>query len=132
MARKIILNPDWPRAKSSPFAMATQVGDTIYVAGQVAMDPDGKIVGSGDMTAQSRQVFDNIETILALAGASMTDVVKITTYLTDMSGYADFSVVRAEVFPDAKIASATVASPVLVNPACLVEVETIAVIGAGG
>jgi enamine deaminase RidA (YjgF/YER057c/UK114 family) len=61
----------------------------------------------------------------------MADVVKITTYLTDMSRYADFTAVRAETFPDAKIASATVASPVLVNPACLVEIETIAVIGAG-
>ena len=129
---KCILDPAWLVEKLARCGMGAGVGDTIDVAGQVAMDPGGKIVGTGDMTAQSRQVFDNIEAILALAGASMADVVKITTYLTDMGGYADFSVVRAEVFPDAKIASATVASPVLVNPACLVEVETIAVIGAGG
>lgn len=132
MPRKIILDPGWPRARTAGFAMGTQVGDTIYVAGQVAQDPDGKLVGAGDMKAQARQVFANIEAVLAVAGASMQDVVKITTYVTDMSQYADYSAVRAEVFPDADIASATVAAPTLVRAGFLVEVETIAVVGAGG
>jgi 2-iminobutanoate/2-iminopropanoate deaminase len=132
MPRKIILDPGWPRARMAGFAMGTQVGDTIYVAGQVAQDPEGTLVGAGDMTAQARQVFANIEAVLAVAGASMKDVVKITTYVTDMSKYADFSAVRAEVFPDADIASATVAAPTLVRDGFLVEVETIAVMGAGG
>lgn len=132
MPRKIILDPGWPRARTAGFAMGMQVGDTIYVAGQVAQDPDGKLVGAGDMTAQARQVFANIEAVLAVAGASMKDVVKITTYVTDMSKYADYSAVRAEVFPDADIASATVAAPTLVRDGFLVEVETIAVVGAGG
>ena len=132
MPRKIILDPGWPRAKKAGFAMGTQVGDTIYVAGQVAQDPDGKLVGAGDMAAQARQVFANIEAVLAVAGATMKDVVKITTYVTDMSKYADYNAVRAEVFPDAGIASATVAAPTLVRDGFLVEVETIAVIGAGG
>jgi len=132
MTGKIILDPGWPRAKKAGFAMGTQVGDTIYVAGQVAQDPDGKLVGAGDMKAQARQVFTNIGAVLAVAGASMKDVVKITTYVTDMSKYADYSAVRAEVFPKADIASATVASPTLVRDGFLVEVEAIAVIGAGG
>ena len=132
MPRKVILDPGWPRARTAGFAMGTQVGDTIYVAGQIAQDPDGKLVGAGDMTAQARQVFANIEAVLAVAGASMKDVVKITTYVTDMSRYADYSAVRAEVFPDADIASATVAAPTLVRDGFLVEVETIAVVGAGG
>ena len=59
MAKKIVLDPGWPRAKNAGFAQATQVGDTIYVAGQVAQDPDGKLFGRGDMTAQTRQVFRN-------------------------------------------------------------------------
>jgi 2-iminobutanoate/2-iminopropanoate deaminase len=132
MPRKIILDPGWPRVKKAGFAMGTQVGDTIYVAGQVAQDPDGALVGEGDMKAQARQVFANIEAVLAVAGATMKDVVKITTYVTDMSKYADYSAVRAEVFPQADIASATVAAPTLVREGFLVEVETIAVIGAGG
>ena len=132
MPRKIILDPGWPRVKKAGFAQGTQIGDTIYVAGQVAQDPEGKLVGPGDMKAQARQVFANIEAVLAVAGASMKDVVKITTYVTDMSRYADYGAVRAEVFPDADIASATVAAPSLVRDGFLIEIETIAVVGAGG
>lgn len=131
MAKKIVLNPGWPRAKKSGFAMATQVGETIYVAGQVAQDPDGKLVGQGDMAAQARQVFANIRDILAVAGATMDDVVKITAYVTDMGRYGDYNAVRAEVFPKAQMASATIAAPTLVRDGFLVEVEAIAVVGCG-
>jgi 2-iminobutanoate/2-iminopropanoate deaminase len=131
MAKKIVLNPGWPRASKSGFAMATQVGETIYVAGQVAQDPDGGLVGPGDMTAQTRQVFANIKAILAAGGATMEDVVKITAYVTDMTKYGEYNAVRAEVFPKAGMASATVASPTLVRDGFLVEVEAIAVVGCG-
>ncbi len=130
MVKKVLLDPNAPRAKKAPFAMGVRVGDTIYVSGHVAQDAAGNVVGADDMTAQTRQVFANIEAVLAEAGATMGDVVKITTYLTDMSRYAEFSAVRAEVFPDAQMASATVSCPELVSPAFLVEVETIAVIGS--
>lgn len=129
MPTKKLLDPHAPRAKKAPFAMGVQVGDTIYVSGHVSQDVDGNVVGEGDMAAQTRQVFSNIEQVLAEAGASLRDVVKITTYITDMSRYAEFSAVRAEVFPDADMASATVAGAVLVRPEFLVEVETIAVKG---
>lgn len=131
MAKKIVLDPGWPRAKKSGFAMATQVGETIYVAGQVAQDPDGKLVGQGDMAAQARQVFSNIRDILAVAWATMDDVVKITAYVTDMGRYGDYNAVRAEVFPKAQMASATIAAPTLVRDGFLVEVEAIAVVGCG-
>jgi reactive intermediate/imine deaminase len=131
MAKKRVLDPGWPRTKKAGFAQATQVGETIYVAGQVAQDPDGRLVGPGDMAAQARQVFANIADILAVAGSTMDDVVKITAYVTDMSRYGDYNAVRAEVFPKAGMASATVASPTLVRDGFLVEVEAIAVVGAG-
>ncbi len=131
MTKKVALNPDWPRAANAGFAMGMQVGDTVYVSGQVALDGDGNIVGVGDMSAQARQVFDNIEAVLAEAGATMADIVKITTYVTDMARYAEYNAVRAAVFPDARIASATVTSPRLVKPEYLVEVEATAVIGSG-
>lgn len=131
MTMKTVLNPAWPRAGNAGFAMGMKVGDTVYVAGQVAQDPDGNVVGVGDMAAQARQVFANIEAVLAEAGATMADIVKITTYVTDMSRYAEYSAVRAEIFPDAGIASATVSSPRLVREEYLVEVEATAVIGCG-
>lgn len=131
MTQKILLDPHAPRAKKAPFSMGVQVGDTIYVSGHVSQDADGNVVGEGDMAAQTRQVFASIEAVLAEAGATMEDVVKITTYITDMTRYAEFSAVRAEVFPNAGMASATVAGAELVRPEFLVEVETIAVKGSG-
>lgn len=131
MTQKILLDPHAPRAKKAPFSMGVQVGDTIYVSGHVSQDADGNVVGEGDMAAQTRQVFASIEAVLAEAGATMEDVVKITTYITDMTRYAEFSAVRAEVFPNAGMASATVAGTELVRPEFLVEVETIAVKGSG-
>lgn len=131
MMRKILLDPHAPRAKKPPFAMGVQIGDTVYVSGHVSQDENGNVVGEGDMTAQTRQVFANIEAVLAESNATMEDVVKITTYITDMSHYAEFNAVRAEVFPNAGMASATVAGVELVLPEYLVEVETIAVIGSG-
>ncbi len=128
---KILLDPHAPRSVKPPFAMGVQVGETIYVSGHVSQDKDGNVVGDGDMAEQTRQVFKNIEEVLAQAGASMEDVVKITTYITDMTRYAEFSAVRSEVFPNAGMASATVACSGLVRPEFLVEVETIAVKGSG-
>ncbi|MDE0812855.1 MAG: RidA family protein [Alphaproteobacteria bacterium] len=131
MTKKILLDPLAPRAKPVPFSMGVKVGDTIYVSGHVAQDANGKVVGKGDMAAQTRQVFANIEAVLAEAGATLEDVVKITTYITDMSAYAAFSAVRAEMFPNAGMASATVAGAVLVSDDFMVEVEAIAVKGSG-
>jgi len=131
MTKKILLDPLAPRAKPVPFSMGVKVGDTIYVSGHVAQDANGEVVGKGDMAAQTRQVFANIEAVLAEAGATLEDVVKITTYITDMSAYAAFSAVRAEMFPNAGMASATVAGAVLVSDDFMVEVEAIAVKGSG-
>jgi enamine deaminase RidA (YjgF/YER057c/UK114 family) len=84
------------------------------------------------MAAQARQVFANIEAVLALGGASLHDIVRITTYVTDMSQYAGYASVRKALFPAADIASATVASPMLVRDGFLIEIEATAIVGAGG
>ena len=131
MRTKKVLNPDWPRSSMVDFAQGIQCGDTIYVSGQVAQAPDGSLVGKDDMEAQARQVFANIEGVLAMGGATLADIVRITTYVTDMEGYGGYAKVRKELFPDADIASATVASPELVRPGFLIEIEATAVIGSG-
>ena len=132
MSQKKLINPPSPRAGKAPFAQGVQVGETLYVSGQIAQDADGKIVGIGDMDAQARQVFANIEAVLKEAGSSFRDVVKITCYVSDMRHYAAYGKVRSELFPNVDIASATVISPGFVNPDALIEIETIAVIGCGG
>ena len=131
MPNKKLINPPSSRTTKAPFAQGVQVGETLYISGQIAQDPSGQIVGVGDMVGQAHQVFANIEGILSEAGSSLVDVVKITCYVSDMRHYADYSKVRARVFPDADIASATVISPGFVNPDALIEIEAIAVAGSG-
>lgn len=99
----------------------------IYVSGQVAVDEQGAAVGD-DVATQARVVFDRIGRHLAEFGATFNDVVKITTFLTNMADYADFSAVRSAVFAGRKPASSTVEVSALSNPAFLIEIEAVAAI----
>lgn len=125
------IDPGWAWTKKLNISPGVKVGDTVYLSGAVAFDSDGNVVGGDDVHAQAKQIFQNTEEALASVGASMTDVVKITTYLTDMSRYGDFGKARTEAFPNGVPASTAVASPALVMPELLVEVDAVAVIGSG-
>lgn len=81
------------------FSPAVQVGELLFVSGQVAQDNDGKTVGVGDCEAQTRHIMSRISTIIEAAGATMPDVVKITTFLTDINNYGAFSKVRSRDLP---------------------------------
>jgi 2-iminobutanoate/2-iminopropanoate deaminase len=107
------------------FSPAIQVGELLFISGQVAQDNDGKLVGVGDCETQTRHIMSRIRTIAEAAGASMPDVVKITTFLTDIANYQAFSKVRRETFPSAPPASSTVIVAGLVRPEFLVEVEAV-------
>jgi reactive intermediate/imine deaminase len=124
-------NPDWPWTEKFRISQAVQIGDTVYVSGQGPLDPQGELVGADDMAAQARQVFANLRAVLAEAGATMNDVVKITGFITDTGRYAEYSAARAEAFPDNIPASSTVTVADLVLPGMLVEVEAVAVLGSG-
>ena len=124
-------NPAWPWTENFRISQAVQVGDTIYVSGQGPLDAEGQLVGAGDMATQARQVFANISAVLAEADATMDDVVKITSFITDTSRYAEYAAARAEAFPHHIPASSTVTVAELVLPGMLVEVEAIAVLGSG-
>ncbi len=125
------VDPGWAWTKKFNISAGVKLGDTIHLSGTVALDSDGNVIGEGDVYAQSKQIFKNIEDALASAGAGMTDVVKITTYLTDISTYGKFGKARTEAFPAGVPASTAVATPALVMPELLVEVEAMAVIGSG-
>ena len=101
---------------------------TIYVAGQVALDKDGNVVGARDMKAQTEQVFRNLETALAAAGAKFGDVVKMNTYITDMGQVAAIREVRAKYFGTAVPASTLVQVGALARPEFMIEIEVIAVV----
>jgi 2-iminobutanoate/2-iminopropanoate deaminase len=105
---------------------------TVYISGQIAYDKDGKLVGAGDMKAQADQVFKNLETALAAAGAKFSDVVKMNTYITDMSKAQAVRDVRARYFSDTTPASTFVQVAGLVRPELLLEIEVVAAVAAPG
>lgn len=116
-----------PTASYSP-ALIAPAGRTVFISGQVAVDPDGKLVGDQDFERQCRQTFENIRGLVEQAGGSMKDIVKITTYTKDMSRYAVFSKVRGEVFQPPYPASTMVEVSDLYKPGLLIEIEAIAVL----
>ena len=105
-------------------------GRTVYVAGQLGLDLDNKLVGPpGDFRAQATKAFENLAAALAAVGAGMNDVVKINNYLTDMAHIGVFREVRDQfVNLAAAPASTTVAISQLARPGALFEVEAIAVL----
>jgi enamine deaminase RidA (YjgF/YER057c/UK114 family) len=125
------VDPGWAWTKKLNISAGVKVGDTVYLSGTVAFDHNGNVVGTGSVYEQSKQVFSNIEEALESTGASMSDVIKITTFLTDISGYGEFGKARTEAFPKGVPASAAYETSALIKPELLVEVEAIAVIGSG-
>ena len=124
MSERIAITP--PGVAPNPaLSPGVRVGELLFTSGNVANDANGNLVGPGDCEAQSRQVMSNIRTIAEAAGASMSDVVKITCFLTDVNDYAAYGRVRSEVFPNSPPASSTVIVAALVRPEFLVEVEAV-------
>ncbi len=125
------IDPGWAWTRKLNISQGVKVGDTIYSSGTVAFNGDGIVIGEGDASIEARQVFRNIDEILTTAGASMADVVKITSVLTNLAHHAEVGRARTEAFPCGVPASAVSASPALIKPEPLVEDEAIAVIGSG-
>jgi len=114
---------------SYSLGISVSAGRLIFISGTVAMDDQGNVIGPGDMETQARAVFQQIGKLLREAGATLRDVVKITTFVTDMSQYGKFSSVRKKVFGNGPYpASSTVKVAGLVKDGLLVEVEAIAVV----
>ena len=102
-------------------------GRTIYVAGQVARDASGTLVGKGDMRAQTEQIFKNIQTALEARGATLADIVQLTTYIRDLSQLAAYREVRERVLgTNPRPASSLVGVAALASDDYLLEVEVIA------
>ncbi len=118
----------FPKNKPKGYSPATKVGNMVFVSGQVSVDEEGKLVGEGDVRAQTERVFEAIGAALKSAGASWDDVTKILGFLVNAEDFATYSAVRLERFPENGPASSTVIVKALARPELLVEIEAVAVL----
>jgi reactive intermediate/imine deaminase len=121
-----------PKGLSTPtgysHVVSVRGGRTIYIAGQIALDAQGQLVGKGDLAAQTRQVFANLDVALKAAGASFANVVKTNYYMRDASQVAIVREVRSKYFTSELPASTLIEVPRLAQPDFLIEIEMIAVV----
>ncbi len=123
MTKQIISTANAPAAIGI-YSQAVRVGNTIWVSGQIPLDPVTKEMVTGDVEAQVRRVFENLKAIVLAAGASLDDVVKATVFLTDLSHFGLVNKVMAEYFREPYPARAAVGVAALPRGA-QVEVECI-------
>ena len=106
-------------------------GRTVYIAGQVAFDSTGKVVGGGDFAAQAEQVFRNLQHALESVGGSMADLVKTTTFITDIKHVPALRDARARYLAKTQPpANSLVAVSSLARAELLIEIEGVAVLGS--
>nr|WP_246389981.1 RidA family protein [Nocardioides soli] len=108
-------------------AQVTRVGEHVYLSGQLALDPDGRIDAPGDCGRQATRCFRNIEGILAAVGGRMSDVVKVVCYLTDAADLAAYAEARRRFLPTVPASTAVVVKALLHEDA-LLEVDVTAVL----
>ena len=114
------------------YSYGVRTGDILWISGQVALSPEGEIVGVGDVTRQAEQVFGNLASILEAAGASLADVVATTTYTTDRAHtLAVNDVRRARLTGACPPTSTLLIVAGLARPEFLVEISAIAVVPPG-
>ena len=127
-------NPETVAAPMGTYSHAVRVETSdavwIHVSGQIANDPQGGLVGPGDLRAQTRQVFENLKAILEANGATFADVVKIGTYLTTLEDLDAMREVRKEYLTTEPPASTAVQVVALVVPDGMIEVDLVAVVPA--
>lgn len=126
---KQIVNPAGVSKPKGYSHAVKKSGTPVFLAGQVALDADGTLVGEGDVAVQVEQVFQNLRTVVAACGGTMDDVVKLTIYVTDVSHRAAVAAARLRHFPDGQYPASTyLVISALAAPQFLVEIEAVAML----
>jgi len=110
------------------YSHAAKAGNTLYIAGQVAQDVEGQLVGKGDFETQVRQVYTNLTNILEESGGNLQNIVKMTTFLTHYNYIETYRSVRNEYFPEPCPPNTLLIIESLATPDYMVEIEAIAVL----
>lgn len=128
--KKTLIHPEnhpAPRGAYSPGLLVEHNGaSTLFLTGQLAVDPEGKVVAPYDATAQTEYVFELIGSVLSAAGMGFADVVKVQTFLTHMPDFEKFSLVRNRYFAEARPVSTLLEVKGLAREGCCVEIEVVA------
>jgi len=125
MTRQIVSTDRAPRA-IGPYSQAVRAGDTVYLSGQVALDPATGEMVSGGFEAEVRRVFDNLKAVATAAGCSLDAAVRITIYLVDMGRFPVVNAIMAEYFTEPYPARVTIGVAALPKGA-QVEVDCVLV-----
>jgi 2-iminobutanoate/2-iminopropanoate deaminase len=117
------IRPIGKKNPNLPFHPAVRAGDFIFVSGQVAKDEKGNMC-AGSIEDETRWTIESIKRILALDGAELTDVVKVTAYLEDARNFGRYNKVFAEYFPEGNISRTTVEARAVIE--CKIELDAVA------
>jgi reactive intermediate/imine deaminase len=125
--RTIISTPNAPKAVGT-YSQAVKCGGTVYVSGQIPLDPATTELVQGSMDAQIRRVFDNLKAIVAASGGDMSKIAKLNVFLTDLSHFALLNKIMAEYFSEPYPARAAIQVAALPRGAavemdCVVELD---------
>jgi reactive intermediate/imine deaminase len=124
MSNRAIISTPLAPAAIGPYSQAVKVGNTVWVSGQIPLQPESMELVTGDISAQARQVFSNLAAIASAAGGSMNDAVKINISLTDLNDFAAVNEVMASFCSEPYPARACVQVAALPK-AVAIEVEMI-------
>jgi reactive intermediate/imine deaminase len=95
---RLPINTERAPAAIGPYSQAVRRGDTVFLSGQIPLDPDSGLLVEGDIEAQARRAFDNLRAVCEAAGGSLDDVVRLGLYLTDLGQFAAVNAVMADYF----------------------------------
>jgi reactive intermediate/imine deaminase len=122
-----ISTPDAPAAIGT-YSQAVRAGDTVYLSGQIPLDPKTMKIVEGDFEAQARRVFDNLRAVCRAAGGDFDRVVRVTVYLTDLANFAKVNEVMSQHFKEPYPARAAIGVASLPRGS-LVEVDAVMHLG---
>lgn len=128
MSDRQLISSGGPWEAKVGYSRAVRVGKQVFVSGTVASLPDGTIACPGDIRGQCRVIFTTIAAALAEAGATMADVVRVRSFITDIRRWEGFGEAHGEFFSDVRPASTMVEVSALMTPDCLIEIEVDAVL----
>lgn len=126
MSRQAI-HSDAAPAAIGPYSQAARIGNTVYLSGQIPLDPATMELVQGDIEAQARRVFDNLVAVCQAAGTTLDRVARVGIYLTDLSQFAQVNAVMAEYFTQPYPARSTIEVSALPKGA-QVEVDAVLVL----